>query len=156
MYIFDSSAFGTLGNYYPTTMPTVWKKVDALADSGALRSVREVFRELDQKCHEDHLQQWVMAHKNIFIAPSAEEFKLVRKMFEKEQYRNLVSCKNILKGFPVADPFLIAAAKMHNGVLVTQEKMKQGAAAKIPNVCKDYKIECINLEEFMKQTKIQY
>ena len=140
MYIFDTSSFATLGNYYPSVTPTIWKRVDTLADNGDLTSVREAFRELDKKCHEEHLQRWIEAHKFIFITPDTEELKLVRKMFEKEQCRNLVRHTNILKGLPVSDPFLIAAAKVHHGILVTQEKLKKGDAPRIPNICMEYGI----------------
>jgi len=156
MYIFDTSSFATLGNYYPSVTPAIWKRVDTLANNGDLRSVREAFRELNQKCHEEHLQRWIEAHKFIFITPNAEELKLVRKMFEKEQCRNLVRYNNILKGTPVSDPFLISAAKVHHAILVTQEKLKKGAAARIPNICLDYGIRCINLEEFMNLEKLHY
>jgi len=57
--------------------------------------------------------------------------------------------KERLQGNPVADPFVIAKAKVLNGCVVTQEKYKENAA-KIPNVCKHFEILCIDLEKFME------
>ncbi len=48
-------------------------------------------------------------------------------------------------GDPVADPFLIAAAKDKNALLVTQEKDE---GIRIPSVCRDLVVRCINLETF--------
>lgn len=55
-----------------------------------------------------------------------------------------------LRGTPVADPFVIAAANVKTGVVVTEERLKPNAA-KIPNVCQHFKIPCTNLEGFMSQ-----
>ena len=56
--------------------------------------------------------------------------------------------KKLLKGGPFADPFIIAKAKIINAVVVSQEKYKENAV-KIPNICKYFNIECINLEGFL-------
>ena len=53
-------------------------------------------------------------------------------------------------GKPVADPFVIARAKISGACVVTQEK-KTDNAAKIPNVCDHFGIRCINLEGFMEK-----
>jgi hypothetical protein len=50
----------------------------------------------------------------------------------------------------VADPFVIACAKIHDGTVVTEEQFKPNAA-KIPNVCQHFNIPCVDLEGFMKQ-----
>jgi hypothetical protein len=54
-----------------------------------------------------------------------------------------------LTGTPVADPFVIACAAVRNGAVVTEEKFKQNAA-KIPNVCAHFQVDCIDLEGFMR------
>ncbi len=61
----------------------------------------------------------------------------------------------MLKGIPVADPFIIAAAKVHKGCVVTQESLKLGGA-RIPTVCADLKVECIDLEKFLEQEQLKY
>ena len=62
----------------------------------------------------------------------------------------MIRKKERLKGKPVADPFVIARAKILNASVVTQEK-KADNAAKIPNACEHFGIDCINLEGFMEE-----
>jgi len=61
----------------------------------------------------------------------------------------LIGQKAILKGTPVADPFVLALAKAREGTVVTQERYKP-KAAKLPNVCEHFQVPCHNLETFMK------
>ena len=53
----------------------------------------------------------------------------------------------------MADPFIIAKAELCSGIVVTQEEYKPNGV-KIPNVCEERKIECINLEKFMEQQNL--
>ena len=57
-----------------------------------------------------------------------------------------------LHGTPVADPFVIACAKIRQGTVVTEERLKPHAA-KIPNVCQHpgVSVPCIDLEDFMQK-----
>ena len=58
--------------------------------------------------------------------------------------------KSWLKGRPVADPFVVAAAKARGACAVTEESMRE-TAAKIPNVCDHFEIDWTNVEGFMKR-----
>ena len=112
-------------------------------------SVREARRELDQNI-KDHLDRWVDRNKRIFLSPSAEETEFVRRIFEVGHFQQLVSDRNVLKGGPVADPFLIAAAWSRGGCVVTEESMKENAG-KIPNVCERFGVDWTNVEGFMER-----
>jgi len=48
----------------------------------------------------------------------------------------------------VADPFLIACAKVRGGTVVTEEGNKPNAA-KIPNICGHFRVPCTNVEGFL-------
>ncbi len=65
-------------------------------------------------------------------------------------FQAMVRKQERLKGKHVADPFVIARAKVFNACVVTQEK-KTDKAAKIPNVCDHFGIDCINIEGFMEK-----
>jgi hypothetical protein len=67
----------------------------------------------------------------------------------------LVKRQNLLKGLPVADPFIIAFAKVNGAFVVTQENLVKNGA-RIPNVCVDFGVDCINLEQFFEKEKIKY
>lgn len=150
IYVFDTSAFIVLKNFYPSTFPTLWGRLDALVGSGTVISVREVFNELHNYNDADFIQDWAKQHKAVFAKPSNAELLIVQKILAIPHFQTLVGNKAILKGTPVADPFVVAAAKAESATVVTQEGLKPNAA-KIPNVCQHFGVPCMNLETFMAQ-----
>ena len=150
MYILDTNVFRALGHYYPSRFPTIWARLDDLVNNRKLGSVKEVLRELESNCPFGAVEDWVKAHRSIFRPPSGNEMRIVAEIFQKEQYRGFVKKQNILKGRPVADPFIVAAAKVWKGYVVTLESEKSGGA-RIPTVCRDFGIKCINLEELFEK-----
>lgn len=155
MYIFDTNVFGSLGVLYPSRFPTIWDRLEELVQNGDLRSVREVRREIESNCPYVHVAKWVHDHRHIFVMPDDEETQIVAQIFLKEQYRGLVKRTNILRGMPVADPFIVAAAKVHNGYVVTQESLKSGGA-RIPTVCQELNVPCTDLEGFLELEDLKY
>lgn len=149
-YIFDSdSLIDLFKHYYPERFPTLWEKFDALVSEGKFISVKEVFNEIGSR--EDSLAIWAKEQKNIlFLESTTEELKFVGKIFQVRHFQAMIRKKERLKGMPVADPFVIARAKISGACVVTQEK-KTKNAAKIPNVCGRFGIPCINLEGFMEK-----
>ena len=149
-YVFDTSAFIVLKNFYPATFATLWNQIDALVANGTIVSVREVFNELHNYNDADFIQDWAKQHKAVFDKPSNAELLVVQQILAIPHFQLLISNKAILKGTPVADPFVVAAAKIKGATVVTQERLKSNAA-KIPNVCDEFDVLCIDLETFMTQ-----
>ena len=149
-YVFDSNSLINLfKHYYPGRFPTLWEKFDALISEEKLISVREVFNEIGSS--EDSLGIWAKEQKNIlFLDSTVEELQFVGEIFKVRHFQGMIRKQERLKGKPVADPFVIARAKILNACVVTQEKNTENAA-KIPNVCDHFRIPCINLEGFMKK-----
>lgn len=148
MYIVDNSSFMVLGNYYPGSFRSIWNKINELVVSGKFLSVKEVRKEIEKNCKYPHIENWVKENKQIFRKPTSEEMAFVAKMFLEEKIRELIKHKSIIDGKPVADPFLIASAKINNAIVITEERYKRGAA-RIPNICEKYEIDCINIEKFL-------
>lgn len=155
MYLFDKNVFVTLGNYYPNRFPTIWGRIDALAEKGTLCSVREVQREIETNCPYEFIAEWVKQHHSIFLIPSDAELIVVTDIFKKEQYRGLVKKTNIIKGLPVADPFIVAAGVVYGACVVTQESLKQGGA-RIPTLCQELQVRCTDLEGFLENENLLY
>jgi len=149
-YVFDSDSFIDLfKHYYPKTFLTLWEKFHALVSAGELISVREVYNEIGSS--EDSLAIWAKEQKNIlFLKSTTEELKFVGRIFQVRHFQAMIRKQERLKGKPVADPLVIAKAKISGGWVVTEEKLKENAA-QIPNVCKHFEIPCINLEGFMEK-----
>lgn len=155
MYVFDTNVFRALDIITPKTFPTIWKCIDDLVNQNKLWSVREVRRELDRNCPLKHIEEWVKNNRHIFRRPNDKELYIVSEIFKRPQYLGLVKRQNLLKGLPVADPFLVASAKINSAFVVTQEnRVKNGA--RIPNVCSDFGVECVNIEQFFEKENIKY
>jgi len=148
IYVFDTSSFIVLGHYFPVHFPTFWQRFEAAVTNGLVVSTREVRRELDRQEAREHLREWIKNHKEVFCTPSPAETLFVRDIFSVSHFQQMISLKQRLQGKPIADPFVIAAAKVRDGCVVTEEKGKDNAA-KIPNVCDHFSIPWTNLEGFL-------
>jgi len=155
IYVFDSSPLIDLFRYYYLDrFPSLWENFDALDLERRIISVREVRKELEG--HGDRLSDWVKDHREFFLTPTADELNFVAEIFKVTHFQALVRKKEQLQGKPVADPFVIAKAKIQEeGCVVTQE-VKKPNAAKIPNVCEHFGIPCLNLEAFMENEKWRF
>ena len=150
IYVFDTSAFIDLNNYYPGVFKSVWVGLNCLVANKELISTREVWNELDRMTISRPAHQWAKANKQIFTTPTAVELEFVATIFQEPHFHTLIGKRQQLTGMPVADPFVIACAKIKKGTVVTQEQSKPNAG-KIPNVCEYFRVPCINLEKFMSQ-----
>lgn len=149
IYVFDSNTLINLfQHYYRNRFPSLWSKFDQGIESCGIISVREVWNEVGQR--EDRLSQWAREHRDFFKPSSPEELAFVRDIFAVSHFQVLVGNQQRLEGKPVADPFVIAKAKLVEGCVVTEEANRPNAA-KIPNVCQHFDIECLNLEGFMER-----
>jgi hypothetical protein len=73
VYIFDTSSFKVLGNYFPKSFPTVWQKIDLLVSEGKLQSVREVLKEVEYGNNKQFVLDWIDFNKQIFLPSTAQE-----------------------------------------------------------------------------------
>ena len=150
IYVFDTSSLSKLKHFYPTVFKSIWNGLERLAEQGSLISTKEVWNELQKGSPVDFVNQWLESRKALFKTPGSEELQFVAQILAIEHFQTLIGETQRLKGTPVADPFVIACAKIHQATVVTEEKEKPHAA-KIPNVCSHFNIPCVNLETFMTQ-----
>jgi len=150
IYVFDTSSLRSLQHFYPSVFKTIWQGLDTLVQQQTLISTREVWNEIERQNVSAEVLAWAKKNKRIFTTPTAAELQFVAQIFQIKHFQNLIGEQQRLKGTPVADPFVIACAKIKGGTVVTEEQLKP-QAAKIPNVCAHFKVPCIDLEEFMQQ-----
>lgn len=147
MYVFDSGPLIDLfRHYYPERFPTLWENFNTLVDTGRLISVREVANEISSR--DDRLAEWAKDNKHIFPTPDVFELTTVAEIFKIRHFQDIIRKQERLQGKPVADPFVVAKAKQLGAHVVTTEKFTNNAA-KLPNVCKQFGVNHVNLEEFM-------
>lgn len=147
-FLFDSSSIRVLSHYYSERFPSFWQRFDAVVANGSVLSVREVHRELGYQLSGGWIWAWIEAHKDMFLPPTDDEAAFVAEIFAVPHFQTLVGEKQRLTGRPVADPFVIASARVRGGCVVTEEGNKPHAA-KIPNVCSHFGVNCTNVEGFM-------
>jgi hypothetical protein len=149
IYVFDNNSLRVISHYYPERFPTFWRRFDAAVAEGAIVSVREVHNELTNwAAAQEWFSEWIKKHRSMFLVPGPRETLFVAKIFKVPHFRTLVGEAQRLKGQPVADPFLIACAKVGGGTVVTEEVNKPNAA-KIPNICEHFGVPCTNVEGFL-------
>jgi hypothetical protein len=149
MYVFDMSSLKEIFRIPRRVFPSMWDKFDDLVKDGKIISVREVAKEIANG--DGVLTEWAKGHKKVFLEPSTEEALFVADIFKVRNFQNSLNQRKQLKGGPFADPFLIAKAKALSFAVVTQESDKKPGSARIPNICKHFKVDCISLEGFMEK-----
>ncbi len=155
VYVFDSSSFIVVGHYFPSNFPSFWQRFDSAISERQIVSVREAYRELDNRATRQHLIDWVNRNKEIFLVPSPEETQFIAEIFSVRHFQQLINEKQRLTASPVADPFIVASAKVRNACVVTEESFKKNAA-KIPNVCEYYGIEWVTIQGFMDKERWRF
>ena len=150
IYVLDSGPLIIMfRHYYPDRFPSLWERFDEMVETERMISVSEVSRELEGQ--DDRLSTWVGDHTSFFHNPTHDEMLFVAQIFEVRHFQTLIKQQERLQGQPVADPFVIAKARViENGCVVTTEKEKKNAA-QIPNVCDHFHIPHMNLETFMQE-----
>lgn len=150
IYVFDTSSIRSLQHFYPSVFKTIWDGLDTLIKQNTLTSTREVWNELERQNVSADVLAWAKQNKQIFTTPNSGELQFVAQILQIQHFQSLIGEQQRLKGTPVADPFVIACAKIKGGTVVTEEQLKPNAA-KIPNVCAHFNVPCIDLEKFMQQ-----
>jgi hypothetical protein len=155
VYVIDTNSVRVMGNYYPETFPTFWDHVSELVAAGRLLSVREVRKELDGQNTAAHVAAWVATNSGLFTAPAPQEMTHVASIFAVPHFQQMIGEKQRLRGYPVADPWLVARGMEFGAIVVSEEEAKPNSA-KIPNVCEHFSVECIPLQELLRREGWRY
>ncbi|KUI00817.1 hypothetical protein AU190_15935 [Mycolicibacterium acapulense] len=145
-YSFDTSAIlnGRRDLFRPTVFQTLWVQIEGAIPDGQIRSVDEVQRELARR--DDDARQWADAQGDLFmplelpIQQSATQILNVHPRLVSQGGRR-----------SAADPFVIALAMVRNGTIVTEETATGNLdKPRIPDVCGDLAVPCLNLMEYIE------
>ena len=153
-YALDSNTLSQVYRfYYKDRFPSFWDKFYELVSSGRAGSISEIEAEMNRLLGLDAaVRELKRLAPEFFATPSHEEQQFVARILGVPHFRSIIGAKAITKGTPVADPFLIAkaGASARDMIVVTEETFRPNAA-KIPNVCQHFGIECINLRQLMER-----
>ena len=153
IYCLDTSAFMQAWNSYysPALAETYWTQLDQLAKDGLIFCPIEVKREIQVK--DDGLKGWIKDRDFFFRDITLEIQQHLRDIMAK--FPRLVDST---KQRSVADPWVIAYAIHYRATVVTNE-IGSGLGTnriKIPDVCKEFNVPCINEFEFVKAVGIRF
>lgn len=150
-YVFDNNTITTIFRfYYFDRFPSFWKNFDTLVKSEEIISVREVRRELEYKKIDvwTMIKGWSNNFPDFFSNPTNEELEFIKRIFRVKHFQQNIGQRNLYQGKPVADPFVVARAKVNGLIVVTQEKYKDKASG-IPNMCEHFQIDYVDLKGFL-------
>lgn len=117
-----------------------------LARDKRLFAPDEVLLELERG--GDELYQWAKELDFLFLEPSEKVQQVVSEIVER--YPSFVPDES--SDGIWADPYVIALAKVNNAIIVTGEKAVGPGAKrpKIPNICQDLQIRCIDFLQLIR------
>lgn len=130
--------------YPPDIFLGLWDKLDVLATTGILVASEEVENEFERK--SDDVLEWIKRRPAMIIPhdePIQHHARVILKDFQK-----MVDERS---GKSMADPFVIALAKVCDLTVVTGEKGGTPRRPKIPSVCDHYGIRCIGITELIRE-----
>lgn len=131
--------------YAPEVFPQFWNKMDEGVSSGLIFSSKMVLEEVSKQ--DDDVFAWAKARDDMF-----HKLDQLTLNTAAEITRNFPKLINTSQEKDMADPFLIALAKVKDAVLVTQETPLRNSPKrmKIPDVCEAMSVQCINILGMVK------
>ncbi len=169
IYVIDTSSWQQLFTCYRRLrFPTLWQLFDELVASGAIISVSQVLREIENRDKKNDELEWAKAHAGLFSDANEQEIQFLSEMFQVPSFRHVVPAylretdydarnykfEDMFKEATdehdeSADPFLIARARNLDGMVITQER-ERGNRVRIPSICNHFDIECGTLDDLME------
>ena len=145
-YCLDSSALiqGWNALYPPASFPGLWTRIAALVAAGEIVSSDEVKREIEAK--DDLLLAWCKPRTPMFVPLSGDIQAVATQILA-----TLPKLVDSRTGKSMADPFVVATAKVTNTILVTQERPTGKAERpKIPEACDLTGVAWVSLLDVIK------
>ena len=132
-------------HYPPDVFPTIWSSMDVSAKNGEIFVIDEVVRELERK--DDDIYKWVKQREAMVVPIDAEVQSQLMEIMSK--YSRLVDTKKNRSG---CDPWVIALARARGLTVVTGEKATGNLKKpKIPDVCKELGVPCLEIVDFFRK-----
>lgn len=156
IFFLDSSVFieGRKNYYAPDICSAFWRWLSAECSSNPnIRSIQDVLDEL--KAGNDDLPMWVQTRlPKDFFMPTTRDVDIVN---ERRRMQDALECRTDLKSAKLrnflakADLWLIAAAKIKDGCVVTNERAKPGQGSiKIPSVAEYFGVKSCTIFDVMR------
>ena len=156
-YCLDANFFvqGWNKYYSPDFCSGYWDIIDNLGKNGIVFIPQEVMSELQKK--DDNLKKWLKDKKHLEHKIDLNVQNCLKELYIADPSHKLLT--NSEKNRSMADPWVIAHAMAQNAIVVTKEVKDTNPNSKkikIPNVCENMNIECIDDFEFIRRMKLNF
>ncbi|AZI43248.1 DUF4411 family protein [Deinococcus psychrotolerans] len=148
-YVIDTNIFIRLYSWNPREIKLydhIWSAIDGAIKSGSMITDSTVQMELDK--HNSPAKEWVKTQMGLVIPMSNEIFVCAQEIMAR--CPSLVDPESERNH---ADPFIIAAALIKDGVAVSDEKPRkqQSDRCKVPDACDEFGVKCLNFTAFANE-----
>ena len=161
VYLIDTSVLiQAHRNFYAFDLvPSFWDKLKEYIKNKNVLLIDQVKKEIEEQ-KEDLLTNWLKNEfdKNDFVSTDSKNVKdqydeIINWIQNNPQFNDEAKA-DFANG---ADGWLIAYAKVNDCIVVTQEKFHPDIRRKvpIPNVCKEFEVEYINLFEMLRRLRFR-
>lgn len=165
VFLVDSNSFMTPFRFYYAfdLVPAYWKELVKHIKAGRIVVLDNVKEEIDKG--DDDLSKWIQSLDGLTVIPKVTEQtvvhyqKIIQYIASCGLYKE--SALNTWAQGNIADPWLIASAKVNGYTLVTEEKPSSGLSkktpnkgAKIPDVARYFGVKTIDVFDMMRKLKI--
>ncbi len=149
-YVFDTDVIINLKMFNPRVFKSLWNNLHNMIGNDIIYSVLEVQREISS-IDDAVKEKWDEIHNNLgffvdlseknnpmeywSVMKKLESFEIFQKHGENKKYW--------------ADPYLIAVGMVDGSTVVTNESINKHQKRKIPFVCEQIDVNCVNFDEFM-------
>ena len=154
-YLLDTNVFIQASNreYGFDVCPGFWDWLIEKNQSGLVASIGKVAEEIRK---DEPLVAWVRERGNGFFLEEDDammgKLQVVSRWATSKGYKN----EALRKFFKGADYYLIAYALAHDYIVVTHEVYsRNNKSIKIPNVCEDLRLRCMNPYKMLRQEKVR-
>ena len=160
VYLMDANCFITpFSSYYSLEyVPGFWNALIREHQKGNIFTISAIRNEILRR--EDVLKQWFESDlPKTFICDENEQTqKIYKSIISWAQNHPVFSPVNKRKFADGADGLLVAYAKVHGMVVVTQEKYASGPKVekiKLPNVCQQFEVPYMNVVEMLQALNVR-
>lgn len=141
--------------YSPNFCPGYWDVLNGFGEKGMIFIPETVFDEIVKT--DDELSNWLKQSKIPVQTITEQVTVCLQNIYAKNPlHRHLV---DNIKQRSLADPWIIAHAMNENAIVVTKENKETAintTRIKIPNVCENMGIRCINDFKLIEELDIQF
>jgi hypothetical protein len=145
LYVIDTCSLRQLGRWQPPpSLERMWTGMISLVEQELVKTSEFVWREL--RSGAPQIAERLVNYHDLLVEPISVEIGLQAGLIN-QQFPKMCHPTSATER---ADPWIIAIAKVHGAMVVTEEDGKKRPEAKIPFACSKLGVKVISLRELLE------